>query len=214
MDIPINAEVFCQDNECGKTTCVIIKPIEKLVTHIVVKEKGFIGIERLIPIEKILESSADQIILSCSVNEFYQFEPFMESRYIRGEDPSIEYEQEHYYYHPHVTPDVDENFEYEPMIEQIECIPPDQLAIHRGADVKATDGKVGEVGEFLVNPVDKRISHLVLKEGHLWNQKLVTIPLSEIDHLETDLVYIKLSKQEIGSLPEIPVERHYFWKSR
>ena len=60
MDIPINAKVFCQSDECGKTICVIINPIGKVITHIVEREKGFIGIERLFRVEEILESQADQ----------------------------------------------------------------------------------------------------------------------------------------------------------
>jgi len=214
MDIPINAKVVCQNHECGKTTCVVINPISKVVTHIVVQEKGFIGSERLIPVEEILESQADQITLRCSQSELSKFESFTESHYISGEEEFLDYQAEHYYYHPYIVPILNEEFGYEPLIEEIECIPPEELGIHRGAAVQATDGKVGFVDEFLISPVDNRISHLVLKEGHLWGQKLVTIPVSEIDRIETDQVYLKLRKQAIEKLPEIPIRRHYFWKSR
>ncbi len=66
---PINAKVLYQGQECGKTTCVFVNPIRKEITHIVVREKGFIGIERLIPVEEIQESQEDQVTLRCTQKE-------------------------------------------------------------------------------------------------------------------------------------------------
>jgi uncharacterized protein YrrD len=189
--------------------CVIINPISKLVTHIVVREKGFIAIERLVPVEEILESQEEKITLRCSLRDFSKFESFTESHYVNSEEQVLDYEAEQYYFHPYSSPNLDEGFENEPMFEEIECIPQDELAIHRGATVHATDGKVGQVDEFLIAPENDKISHLILREGHLWGQKLVTIPVSEIDKIETDTVYLKLSKQAIEKLPVIPVERHF-----
>jgi sporulation protein YlmC with PRC-barrel domain len=86
-------------------------------------------------------------------------------------------------------------------------IPHGELAVHRGARVEATDGHVGRVDEFLVDPVDTHITHLVLREGHLWGQKDVTIPVSHIDRIEEDTVYLKLDKHNVGALPAIPIRR-------
>lgn len=47
-----------------------------------------------------------------------------------------------------------------------ERIPPDELAIHRGAMVEASDGPVSQLDEFLVDPSDSKITHLILREGH------------------------------------------------
>ena len=92
-----------------------------------------------------------------------------------------------------------------------EAIAPDELAVHRGARVKASDGDVGQVDEFLVEPKSGCITHLVLREGHLWGQKDVTIPVSEIDrqHEEEGVVYLKLDKQAIEALPGVPVQ--HWW---
>jgi len=208
MDVPLNAKVKCQDRVCGNVICAIINPISKLMTHIVVQEKGFIGIGRLIPVEEILESQNDQITLRCSLDEFSKFESFTENHYI-GSDELLFNDQAEHHYFPFSTPDFGGAFEYEPWFEETECIPQGELGIHRGAEVYATDGKIGQVDEFLISPKDDRISQLVLREGHLWRQKLVTIPVSEIDRIETDLVYLKLRKQEIEKLPIIPVKRHF-----
>ena len=101
---------------------------------------------------------------------------------------------------------------YAPLASYItpekEHIPADELAIRRGARVEAVDGHVGRVDEFLVNPSNDQISHLVMREGHLWGQKDVTIPVSQIDHYQDNTVYLKLNKQDIEKLPSIPVRRN------
>ena len=88
-----------------------------------------------------------------------------------------------------------------------ENIPPNELTMHRGSQVYATDGLVGQVDEFLVEPKDGHITHLILREGHLWGKKDVSIPVSRIDHIEKDIVYLKINKDEIGSLPTLTIHR-------
>ena len=59
-------------------------------------------------------------------------------------------------------------------------IPPLELAVRRGAKVRAIDGTVGRLGEFVIEPVTGNITHLVLQDGHLWDQEKVTIPITEM----------------------------------
>ena len=66
-----------------------------------------------------------------------------------------------------------------------------------------------KVDEFLVDLADGHITHLVLREGHLWGQKDVTIPVSEIQRIEKDTVYLRLDKHDVEKLPGIPVKRWY-----
>lgn len=97
-----------------------------------------------------------------------------------------------------------------PMVLEHEHIPTGEIVIRRGTPVNATDGQVGKVDEFLVDPVNDRISHLILREGHLWGQKEVTIPVSEIEEITEEAVYLKIDKESIDKLPAIPVTRR--WK--
>jgi len=73
--------------------------------------------------------------------------------------------------------------------------------------VEASDGRIGRVDEFLVDPVTGQISHLILREGHLWGKRDITIPVSEIERIEDDSVHLKLDKQSIEALPAVPVRR-------
>jgi sporulation protein YlmC with PRC-barrel domain len=88
-----------------------------------------------------------------------------------------------------------------------EHIPANELAIRRGANVEATDGHVGRVDEFLINPENEGITHLILREGHLWGHKDVSIPVGQIDHYQDNTVYLKMDKHRIEALPAIPIRR-------
>ncbi len=61
---------------------------------------------------------------------------------------------------------------------------------------------------LLVEPEDgQHITHLLVRKGHLWDQKDVTIPISQIDHMERNTVYLKIDKRTIASLPSVPTQR-------
>jgi sporulation protein YlmC with PRC-barrel domain len=68
---------------------------------------------------------------------------------------------------------------------------------------------VGHVDEFVVNPKNSHITHLVMREGHLWGQKDVIIPVSAMGDVLGDIVFLKLDKQQIESLPSFPLHRRW-----
>jgi uncharacterized membrane protein len=68
---------------------------------------------------------------------------------------------------------------------------------------------VGVVSELGAADVGADASHFVLQEGHLWGKKVVTLPLSAIDRVEGDTVYLKLDKEAIEKLPTIPLKRAF-----
>jgi hypothetical protein len=45
------------------------------------------------------------------------------------------------------------------------------------------------------------------REGHLWGEKHVTIPVSQIGRIEEHTVYLKLDREQVEALPAIPVRR-------
>jgi len=204
MDIPVNAEVRCADGPAGHSTSVILNPITRQVTHIVVKQKGFLHAERLVPVDAVTESTPHEIQLRCTLQELADMEAFVDVQFIPADYPYMAYEAEEHMFWPYVHAEEDVMLPIE-----TERIPPGELVVHRGAHVEAKDGRVGKVDEFLVDLSDGHITHLVLREGHLWGQKDVTIPVSEIQRIQEDTVYLKLNKHSVGRLPGIPVKRWY-----
>jgi len=199
MDIPINAEVHCADGHCGQSTYVVLNPTTSQVTHLVVKEKRFPHTEYLVPIDQVVETTPHLIRLRCTEQELAAMEPFIETEFVQSSFPA--YIGDPFVMWPYVVP------EMMAIPLEHERIPPGELAVRRGAQVEATDGHVGQVDEFLIDPASGHITHLVLREGHLWRQKEVTIPVSEIDRIEEDSVYVKLDKRSIEALPAIPIRR-------
>ena len=204
MNISFDAEVVCKDGPCGRPSCLIINPINRKITHIVVQGEGFAGAKVLVPVDLIAAATEQRIELRCARQEFLWLEPFEEVHYLDEDlDEYDSYANESYMLLPYVIP-----LPEGPFLYTQERIPMGNLAIHRGAPVKATDGRIGRVDEFLVDPADEHITHLVMREGHLWGQKDVTIPVDRVDRLEDDTVYLKMSKHEAKDLPAVAIQRH------
>jgi len=80
-----------------------------------------------------------------------------------------------------------QSFMVETLAVRHGAIPADELAVRCSAWVEATDRLVGRVDEFLVDRESDHITHLVLREGHLWGRKDVGTPISEIARMKTIL---------------------------
>ena len=199
MDILLNAKITCLDGPSGKSTYLIVKPTNEEITHVVVGDSSYPETDYLVPIDRIVDSTPESIRLNCSHEDLSKLPIFNQEEFIPSDEQIVHGNA--YMLWPFVTPEP-----YGITLEN-EHIPANELAIRRGANVEATDGRVGHVDEFLINPTNDTISHLVLREGHLWGQKNITIPLSQIDRIEENTVWLKLDKRSIEALPAIPIHR-------
>ena len=59
----------------------------------------------------------------------------------------------------------------------------------------------------MIDEESDEITHLVMREGHLWGKKEVSIPISAIDNIDENGITLKLSKDQVKNLPEIPIRR-------
>jgi len=202
-DLPLNAMIECTDGACGKTDAVIVDPRSKEATHIIVRGDD-IPEGRLVGIDKISETTEDVIYLNCSISDLAEMENFTETRYVKTDVPVDVYYD--VYNMPYVQPMSAETVEV-PIDEEL--IPPGELAIHRGTPVEAKDGYIGDIGEFLIDPESGKISHIVLLKGHLWGRKEVSLPITAIDQVLNDTLFLKLEKKSVEMLPEIPIQRDY-----
>jgi len=199
MDIPINAKVSCSDGPCGHSTYVILMPTTEKITHLVVNNELYPATEFLIPIEHIVESTPESIQLNCTRAEVSKMPVFNQIEFIPSNLTGFNsFAYMIWPYYPLEASSI--KIENEP-------IPANEFAIRRGAHVEATDGHVGRVDEFLIDPQSDAITHLVMREGHLWGQKDVSIPVGQIDRFQDNTVYLKLDKHAIEALPTLPIHR-------
>jgi hypothetical protein len=195
MDVPMDAKVELLDGEGGHTTRVLLNPISKKITHLIVREPGLLGTEREVPIELVLQTTPERVQLRLTGEELAGLPPLEETRYITPSEPFGPYPAGTLLW---------PFFPVGQVAVTYESIPPGELAVRRGQRVEAADGQVGRVDEFLVDPVSERITHLRMREGHLWRKREVTIPVDQIDQVDFDTVYLKLSKHQVEQLPRVP----------
>ncbi|MFZ2097947.1 MAG: PRC-barrel domain-containing protein [Anaerolineales bacterium] len=209
MEIPLNAQVECTDGVFGRSVFVLINPVFDELTHLVVKENASSS-EYIVPLEFVSDSSDDKVTLRCSKAQLRMMDPFINKEYIENKVPYTDSRVSNMaygmgtFYWPYVTA----SRKVEVQVEQ-RAIPPEELAIRRGTRIEATDGYIGKVDEFLVDQEKCHITHLVLREGHLWGQKEVVIPISALKDTREDTVFLNLSKHQVESLPSFPLRRRW-----
>jgi sporulation protein YlmC with PRC-barrel domain len=205
MDIPIDAKVRCNDGWCGKSTFVIVNPVKRMVTHFVVKDKYLPeNPDRLVPVEKIVDVTSKLIRLDCSRAEVAAMRPFTTTHYVQKGEP--DYAAAYMAGDPNALthPTVMWDTWAEPVPEV--HIPHDELAVYRGMAVRTSEGKVGEVDELVVDPDSGEITHLLMRKGHLWGAKDVAIPVTAIDLVDADEVYLNIDNEAVAALPSVPVK--------
>jgi hypothetical protein len=213
MEIPLNATVECSDGVYGRSEYVLINPVIDQVTHLVVKKNSSPNTEYLVPVDSVTETKADTIQLRCNKAELEKMEPFIKTTYIEDKMPARNFNNAGVtmgmgmgtnYYLPYVT--FEKTFQTPVEHQQI---PAGELSVRRGTRVEATDGYVGQVDEFVVDPGNGHITHLVMREGHLWGKKYVIIPVSAMGNMHADTLFLKLTKLQIESLPDFPLHRRW-----
>jgi uncharacterized membrane protein len=90
-----------------------------------------------------------------------------------------------------------------------ELIPEGMRLVRPEAEVKATDGTVGRVERLVSDSDSGQITHFVMKEGHIWGNKAVVMPLAAVDYADEETVYLKLDKDTIASMLAIPAKESY-----
>ena len=203
MEIPLGVQVHCTDGRCGRSTYVIVNPTNDEITHLVVRERQPSRIEHLVPINWVKSTAADVIMFDHNKEEFLSLEQFNQQEFIYTDLPHHATDPKLTLLWPYAVPTK------RVIDSQIRPIPPGQLAVRRGARVRATDGPVGKIDEFIVDPETCFITHLVQREGNLLGKKYVTIPISEIDKIEEKIVHLKIGKEQVAEMPTVQVRRSW-----
>lgn len=211
MEIPLNARVECTDGICGRSAYVLINPLLDQATHLVVREDSAPNTEYIVPVDAMSETIVDTIRLRCSKAELEKMPPFIKTTFVEKKvwDGNFGYSSGRngtgpFYYLPYVTSEIT----MQVPVEQ-QQIPPGELAVSRGTRVEALDGYIGRIDEFVVNPENGHMTHLVMREGHLWGQKDVVIPVAAMGDTREDTVFLNLDRHQIESLPTFPVHRRW-----
>jgi hypothetical protein len=189
----IGAEAHCSDAECGVVRRFIIDPATETVTHLVIEPKHGGEPGRLVPVD-LIDSTTGGITLSCTYAEFYHLEPAEERDLVEGAGLGT----------GSMPGGPPMGIPQPAQVVFQDVVPAGEIEVAPGEPVHATDGEIGHVQGFLVDPNDHRLTHVLLREGHLWGRKEVAIPVSAVTGVE-DGIRLNITKQQVENLP--PVHR-------
>jgi sporulation protein YlmC with PRC-barrel domain len=206
----IGADVSCIDGECGTLIRVIVDPLKRAVTHLVVEPRHQQGAARLVPLD--LAAAADgQVRLTCTLADFGRLDRAEETEFLPGAVPG--YEPTEVLAWPYyglgtvgiggIGPDAALGLDGGDVVVH-EKVPLGEVAVRRGQPVHATDGEIGKVQGLVIDSSDHHVTHVLLQEGHLWGRKEVAIPITAVTGV-TDGIQLSLSKEQVQDLPAVDI---------
>ena len=218
MRLELGKKVRSSDDEVvGELADIVVDPVEKRVTHLVVKPHH--GAEsHLVPVEQtVTGADAQEIGLRIDAEGVRQLPNVEHFAYLRlGEAPVDDPDWDVGVTDVLALPYYESAFgDYAGAIGDnvgvtYDRIPKGEVEVRRASPVLAADGRfVGEVDGFLVDG-EGHITHFVLERGHLWGRREVTVPIGSVTRVESDAVTVGLSVDEIGELPSHRVHRWPF----
>jgi sporulation protein YlmC with PRC-barrel domain len=212
MRLELGKPIVCTDGAVGELADVVVDPVQRRVTHLVVQPHGNLGPARLVP-ARLASGDGRRISLGCTRADVDGFATIRESSYLRtGElprdDPDWDIGVEDVLAMPYYTsPDIGVYPALEePYMLTYDRVPKGEAEIRRSsAVVSADDQHLGTVEALVVD--GEQITHFVLERGHLWGRRDVTIPIGAVGKVESDTVTLRISKDEVGDLPAVRVHR-------
>jgi sporulation protein YlmC with PRC-barrel domain len=207
----IGAEASCTDGVCGEVSRVVIDPVARALTHLVIEPKHRQGLGRLVPLD-LIDATTGDIRLRCTVAEFEELEFAEETQFLPGSSDYEGYEPEEALLWPYYGLGVGMmggrnvlGMGHVPQPITYDTVPLGEVVVRRGAPVHATDGEIGRVQGLVIDPRNHHVTHVLLQEGHLWGRKEVAIPIGAVTGV-TDGIRLNITKQEVQDLPPADVE--------
>lgn len=208
----IGAEVSCSDGDCGKLRRVVVDPVARAVTHLVVEPKDREGLARLVPLD-LVDAMAGETRLRCTVAAFEQLDSAEETQFIPGSSGYAAYGPGQVVSMPYyglgggigVPGAMDVDMAGVSQTVTYDKVPLGEVDVRRGEHVHATDGDIGRVQGLVIDPADHHVTHVLLQEGHLWGRKEVAIPISAVTGVEGG-IHLSITKQEVQDLPSVDID--------
>ncbi|HXW88048.1 MAG TPA: PRC-barrel domain-containing protein [Streptosporangiaceae bacterium] len=217
----IGASVRSTDAACGHVIRVIVDPIGRTVTHLVVGPRHEYGhhIDRLVPVD-LVQVTADGIELSCTKADFDKLDPAEETHFVASSEQA-EYAPEHVWGWPWYAMSAqgmrgdwtegqgwDRGGSHGPQRRTVtyDSVPLGEVQVRRGEHVQATDGEIGLVEGLVIDPDDHQVTHVLLQEGHLWGRKQVAIPIKAVTGVDAG-IRLSLSRRQVEDLPPVDIDR-------
>jgi sporulation protein YlmC with PRC-barrel domain len=216
VQFTIGAEVSCTDGPCGKVSRVVVDPVARAVTHLVVEPRHWDGLGRLVPLA-LVDPGPDGIRLGCTLAEFGQLDAAEETEFLPGSFGYGAYGPEQALFWPYyglgvggglgagMSGGLGPGLESVPQAITYDKVPLNEVEVRRGEPVHATDGEIGRVQGLVIDASDHHVTHVLLQEGHLWGRKEVAIPITAVTGID-DGIRLSIDRQQVQDLPAVDVD--------
>jgi sporulation protein YlmC with PRC-barrel domain len=207
----IGAEASCSDGPCGSVIRVVVDPVARSVTHLVVEPTERSGLGRLVPLD-LVDATGDGLRLRCTLEEFEKLESAEDTQFVPGTYGYGAFGPEQVVSWPYyglgsmdtVTADaldggISQTVTYD-------MVPLGEVEVRRDEHVHATDGNIGKVQGLVIEPHSHHVTHVLLQEGHLWGRKEVAIPISAVSGVDEDGIKLRITKREVQDLPAVDID--------
>jgi sporulation protein YlmC with PRC-barrel domain len=201
----IGVDASCTDGVCGEVSRVVVNPVARTVTHLVVEPKHHGDYGRLVPLD-LIDATTGEIRLRCTLADFEKLDPAEETQFLPGTPGYPGYDPEQVAVMPYYGMGPGMGAAYTPMTVTYDAVPLDEVEVRRGEHVHATDGHIGKVQGLVIDPKSHHVTHVLLQEGHLWGRKEVAIPIGAVTGVD-DGIRLNITKQQVQDLP--PVDIHH-----
>jgi hypothetical protein len=204
----IGSSVSCSDGPCGELTRVVVDPAARTVTHLVVDPSRRGGTSRLVPV-RLAGAGTAAIQLRCTMSQFEGLQEAEETQIVPGALGDLDDGHGHQLSAPYYGPGgmglamavgTGLGTGTAPRRTTSDRIPAGKVEVRRGEHVRATDGPIGKVLGLTVLTRGRRVTHVLLDEGHFWGKRRVAIPIGAVADF-SDGVRLSLSRDEVRDLP-------------
>ena len=206
----IGAGARCADGVCGKVSRVVVDPVARAVTHLVVEPRHWPGPDRLVPINLVDAATPKEIRLRCTRAEFDQL------RFPQDSDFAPRTSLEQYsgysaeqklmwpYYSPIGSEGMPQTREDGPT-GAYGSLPPGEVGVRRNERVYATDGEIGRVEGLVIDLGSHHVSHVLLQEGHVFGRREMAVPIGAVTGV-VDGVQLNITKHQVENLPLVNID--------
>jgi sporulation protein YlmC with PRC-barrel domain len=199
--LEIGSETEGSDGFRSEVRGVVVDPSSHVITHLVVEPAGRTGLGRLVPMD-IVDINAGKIRLGCTEKEFRNLPPADETlaEFVPGHDEPVQVIPPGWRGAGGLPVTEGDTFLHAGATPTVDIVPPGEVEEHGGDRVHATDGEIGQLRGFRIDPGSRKITHVLLREGHLWGRKEVAIPFDSVAGLD-DGIRLRISKHQVEDLP-------------
>lgn len=198
--IRMNAEIKCDDADCGWLDRVVVDPVKRLITHLVVRLHD--GVRHVVPESAIAEIHLEWIKLSLTCAEVRTMPPFSVTDYsLPSADwsPLVGFTHADVLWPSDYAPTLTADISPGPLPVEHHATPPGEWEVTKGMRVFCADRECGRIEDVILDPEAGKAHGFVVRRGFLFTRD-VAIPMGWVAGMDADGLHLKMTARQVEEL--------------